>query len=142
MDFLAFSVADAVALSLANLESLVVRSSLATRVGADSDLRTIARDAGMEMVVVGTMVRGGAHLRVTAQVVDGGSGTLVWSHATEVGRGDLFRLQNQFVEGIVASLELPLTGRDRQQLRLDAPASSSAYEFFLRGNQQSQEPKN
>jgi eukaryotic-like serine/threonine-protein kinase len=112
-EFLAFSLPDAVAASLANLESVVVRSSLATGVTADADLRSIARQSGVEMVVVGTMVRAGDHLRVSSQLVDGATGTLVWSHTDDVALGDLFRLQDFLVDGIVTSLALPLTGRDR-----------------------------
>jgi eukaryotic-like serine/threonine-protein kinase len=139
-DFLAFSLPDAVAASLANLESVVVRSSLATRVTADADLRSIARQSGVEMVVVGTMVRAGDHLRVSSQLVDGATGTLVWSHSDDVALGDLFRLQDALVDGIVTSLALPLTGRDRQQLRRDVPASPKAYEYYLRGNELSRDP--
>jgi TolB-like protein len=139
-DFLAFSLPDAVAASLANLESVVVRSSLATRVTADLDLRSIARHSGVEMVVVGTMVRAGDHLRVSSQLVDGATGTMVWSHTDDVALGDLFRLQDSLVDGIVTSLALPLTGRDRQQLRRDVPASANAYEYYLRGNELSRDP--
>ena len=139
-DFLAFSLPDAVAASLANLESVVVRSSLATRVTADADLRSIARHSGVEMVVVGTMVRAGDHLRVSSQLVDGATGTLVWSHSDDVTLGDLFQLQDALVDGIVTSLALPLTGRDRQQLRRDVPASPKGYEYYLRGNELSRIP--
>ena len=141
-DFLAFSLPDAVAASLANVESLVVRSSLAAGLTPATDVRTIAHQASVEMIVAGTMVRAGAHLRVTAQLLEGASGTLVWSHAEEVALGDLFRLQDLLVEGIVRSLRLPLTGSDRQQLRRDAPASAKAYEHFLRANELAQQPKN
>jgi TolB-like protein len=139
-DFLAFSLPDAVAAALANLESVVVRSSLATRVTADLDLRSIARHSGVEMVVVGTMVRAGDHLRVSSQLVDGATGTMVWSHTDDVALGDLFRLQDSLVDGIVTSLALPLTGRDRQQLRRDVPASAKSYEYYLRGNELSRDP--
>ena len=94
------------------------------------------------MIVVGTMVRAGAYLRVTTQLVEGASGTLVWSHAAEVTLGDLFSLQDLLVEGIVKSLALPLTGSDRRQLRHDAPASAKAYEHFLRANELAQQPRN
>src|SRR4029450_4051798 len=118
-----------------------VRSSLAAGVTPTADLRTIARQASVEMIVVGTMVRAGGHLRVTAQLVEGVSGTLVWSHAAEGALGGLFRLQDLLVDGIVKSLALPLTGRDRQQLRRDAPASAKAYEHYLRANELAQRPR-
>jgi serine/threonine protein kinase/tetratricopeptide (TPR) repeat protein len=139
-DFLAFSLPDAVAAALANLESVVVRSSLAIRAAADADLRAIARHSGVEMVVIGTMVRAGDRLRASSQLIDGATGTLVWSHTDEVTLGDLFRLQDSLVDGIVRSLALPLTGRDRQQLRRDVPTSAKAYEYYLRGNELSRDP--
>jgi serine/threonine protein kinase/tetratricopeptide (TPR) repeat protein len=139
-DFLAFSLPDAVAAALANLESVVVRSSLSIRITADADLRAIAERSGVEMVVVGTMVRAGDRLRVSSQLIDGATGTLVWSHTDDVALGDLFRLQDSLVDGLVRSLELPLTGRDRQQLRRDRPASAKAYEYYLRGNELSRDP--
>jgi eukaryotic-like serine/threonine-protein kinase len=139
-DFLAFSLPDAVAASLANLESVVVRSSLTIRVAADLDLRSVARQSGVEKVVAGTMVRAGDHLRVSSQLVDGATGTLVWSRTDDVALGDLFRLQDALVDGIVTSLALPLTGRDRQQLRRDVPASAKAYEYYLRANELSHDP--
>jgi len=92
------------------------------------------------MVVVGTMVRVGVHLRVSSRLVDGNTGTLVWSHTDDVSLGDLFRLQDSLVDGIVTSLALPLTGRDLQQLRRDVPASAGAYEDYLRGNELSRDP--
>jgi TolB-like protein/tetratricopeptide (TPR) repeat protein len=139
-DFLAFSLPDAVAASLANLQSIVVRSSLAIRAAADADVCSIARESGVEQVVVGTMARVGDHLRVTCQLVDGATGTLSWSHTDDVALGDLFRLQDSLVDGIVTSLALPLTGRDRQQLRRDMPVSAQAYEYYLRANELSREP--
>jgi tetratricopeptide (TPR) repeat protein len=92
------------------------------------------------MVVVGTMVRVGDRLRASSQLIDGATGTMVWSHADEVALGDLFRLQDSLVDGIVTSLALPLTGRDRQQLRRDVPTSAKAYEYYLRGNELSHDP--
>ena len=141
-DFLAFSLPDAVAASLANLESVTVRSTLAAKgTQADADPIAVARRTSVDMVVTGTVVRSGDHLRVTAQLVDGTSGTLVWSYVTQVSLGELFVVQDALVEGIVTSLALPLTGRDRQQLRRDVPASARVYEYYLRANELSQEPR-
>jgi len=48
---------------------------------------------------------------------------------------DVFQLQDQIVDCIVESLSLSLTAREHRRLKLDVPASPTAYEFFLRGNQ-------
>ena len=62
-DFLAFSLPDAVSASLANLESLIVRSSLAGgSVAADSP--AIAQRCDVDVIVSGTLIRLGDQLRV------------------------------------------------------------------------------
>src|SRR5688572_17081291 len=135
-DFLAFSLPDALAASLANLDSIAVRSSLAAgRLAADADLKTIAAASDVDVVLSGTMLRAGNELRVTAQLVEVETGTLTWSHTAQSPLGDIFRLQDSLVDRIVESLSLPLTARERRLLKHDEPASAVAYEFYLRANQ-------
>ena len=139
-DFLAFSLPDAVSASLAKLESLIVRSSLAAQpLTTDSDVAGIARHKGVELIVAGTIVRSGDRVRIAMQLLDA-SGGVTWSHAADITMGDLFRLQDSIVDGIVQSLSLPLTRTDRGQLRRDVPASARAYEHYLRANDLSQQP--
>lgn len=61
IDFLAFSLADAITNSLAPLESLVIRSTLtAARFASNAtDLRTIADEAKVDVVLSGTLLRAG-----------------------------------------------------------------------------------
>ena len=61
IDFLAFSLADAVTNSLSPLESLVVRSTLAAARYASNapDLQTIADEAKVDVVLSGTLLRAG-----------------------------------------------------------------------------------
>ena len=77
IDFLAFSLADAITNSLAPLESLVVRSTLtAARFASNApDLRTIADEAKVDVVLSGTLLRAGEQLRVSAQLLEAPSGT-------------------------------------------------------------------
>ena len=142
-DFLAFSLPDALTNSLSGLESLVVRSSLvASRFGSDAiDLRKIAADADVDVIVTGTLLHAGDGIRVSSQLTEASAGTLLWSHTAQVPVGDLFQVQDELVQRIVDSLSLPLTARERQMLRNDVPSSTRAYEDFLRGNQLSLDAK-
>ena len=136
-DFLAFSLPDAIAASLAGLSSLVVRSSLAAArfAGAVLDLRQIAKEVDVDTVLTGTILRAGTQLRLTTQLVEAPSGTLIWSKASQVELHDIFQLQDTLVSGVVESLALPLTVVDRQQLAHDAPANAAAYDLYLRANE-------
>ncbi len=136
-DFLAFSLPDAIAASLAGLSSLVVRSSLAAArfTGAVLDFREIAKEIDVDTVLTGTLLRAGTQLRLTTQLVEAPSGTLIWSKASQVELRDIFQLQDALVTAVVESLALPLTAGERQQLAHDAPASAAAYDLYLRANE-------
>ena len=142
-DFLAFSLPDALTTSLSALKSVVVRSSLAASRFSEGaqDLKTIAREADVDLVVTGTLLSVGEEIRVTAQLTDAANGTLVWSHSTQTSISHLFRLQDELTEHVVKALSLPLTAREQRILRQDVPSSGKAYEYYLRGNQFSQDPK-
>lgn len=136
-EFLAYSLADAIACSLAGLESIVVRSSLtASRyAGATPDLQTIAREASVDVVLTGSVLAADRSVRVAAQLTETAGGTLVWSQTFQVSQHDLFKLQDEIVQRIVESLALPLSTRERRLMRHDVPASATAYEYYLRANQ-------
>ena len=142
-DFLAFSLADAVASGLSGLESLVVRSSLAaSRFGSGTpDLKAIATEAEVDAVLVGTLLRAGDQLRVSSQLLEAPAATVLWSNTAQVPVGDLFRLQDELTGKIVESLSLPLTTRERRMLKQNVPASPRAYELYLRANEMSRETR-
>jgi len=135
-DFLGFSLPDAISTSLSGLGSLVVRSSaLAARFASDQpDLKLIASEADVDLVVLGTLLRSGDQLRVTTQLVEAPAGTLVASQTVQSPFGDLFRLEEDLTRRLVEALALPLTGREAAPRR-DVPVSARAYELYLRANE-------
>lgn len=141
-DFLAFSLADAITSSLSSLDSLIVRSSVtASRfAGADADLETVAAKADVDLVLAGTLLRAGDRLGVNAQLVEAPAGTVLCSHSSQVPLGDIFALQDELSRRVVDALPLPLTAGDEQRLRRDVPATTRAYECYLRANALSTRP--
>jgi serine/threonine-protein kinase len=136
IEFLAFSLPDAIATTLSNLESLIVRSTMtAARFTAEGlNLQQLAADAAVDAVLTGTLLRVGGQLRINAQLLSAPEGTIVWSERMDVALENVIRIQDELSERIADSLALPLTSRDQQVLRRDAPASAKAYELYLRGN--------
>jgi non-specific serine/threonine protein kinase len=134
-DFLAFSLADAIATSLSGSGSLIVRSSAtAARFPGDApDLKALAVEADVDRVVMGTLLRSGDQLRATAQLVEAPSGTLLTSHTVQASLGDLFGLQDDIARRVVEALSLPLTGSATGSA--DAPHNARAYELYLRANE-------
>src|SRR5262249_29871775 len=101
----------------------------------------IGVEADVDVIVSGTLMRAGGEVRVTTQLTDASTGTLLWSQTAQAAVDDLFRVQDQLTQVIATSLSLPLTSREQQMLKRDVPASAAAYEYFLRGNQLSYDSK-
>ena len=80
VDFLAFSVPDAVAGALSVLDSAVVRSPMSAARYADEslDLKQIAEEAQAEAVLTGTILRAGNGIRISCQLLEAPSGTVLW----------------------------------------------------------------
>jgi TolB-like protein len=135
-DFLAFSLPDAISMSLSTIDSVIVRSSaVAARFTGDApDLKALAAEADVDRVVMGTLLRAGDQLRVAAQLVEAPTGTLLTSHTVQSSLGDLFQLQDEITRRVVQTLSLPLKGALGSP-RPDAPHDPRAYELYLRANE-------
>jgi serine/threonine protein kinase/tetratricopeptide (TPR) repeat protein len=136
-DFLAVSLADAVTGSLSGLEALTVRSSLAAArfAGESLDLARLASEAQVDAVLTGTLLRAGNQVRVSVQLLEAPSGTVLWTQTTQTAFEDLFELQDRLAQQIVEALAVPLTAGEKSRVKRDVPSSPEAYELFLRANQ-------
>lgn len=135
--FLAFSLPEAITVSLAGLEDLIVRSSIvAERYAHESlDLKKIAADADVDIVLTGGLLQLGEQLRITTQLVEVPGGTLLWSHTTQSSIGQLLELHDDLVQRVVTSILPSLSSHEHAALQHDRPASPTVYELFLRANE-------
>ena len=137
IDFLAFSLADAVSSALSGLPSIVVRSTAAaSRFANDTpDLAAVAGALDVDVVLLGSMLSSGGQVRVTAQLVQVPSGTLMRAITSQSPADEIFQLQDALAKQIVDSLSLSLTTREQDRINKDTPADAEAYELYLRANQ-------
>jgi TolB-like protein/tetratricopeptide (TPR) repeat protein len=136
-DFLAFSLPDAITMSLTGTPNLLVRSSAAaSRFDPHApDLRALASDAGVDLALMGTILRAGTRLRATAQLVETPAGTVMWSHSSQHALDDVFAMQDELVAGIVGSLSQSLGEPESRVGGRDVPRNPAAYELYLRANE-------
>lgn len=133
IDFLASSLPEAITESLSGLETLTVRSTATAARFADNspDLKTIATEAGVDVVLLGTLLRADSQVRVSVQLVEAPTGTVVISRNAQVALTDIFQLQDELTRQIVDALALPLSARDRRVLRHDVSPNPEAYQLYL-----------
>lgn len=141
-EFLVLSLPDSIASVLSGLESLAVRSPIASsRFVIDRpDLAAIAAELDVTLALSGTVLRVGDHVRVTTQLVEVPRGTLRWTATAETTMADLFQVTDSLVGRIVESLAVPLTMDDSRALKFDVPGSGVGYELYLRANVLSRVP--
>ncbi|HZM27352.1 MAG TPA: protein kinase [Gemmatimonadales bacterium] len=141
LEFLTHGLPEAISASLAGLETMAVRSSAAAERYADEhpDLKLIAAETGVDAVVIGSLLRAADQVRVSIQLVEVPSGTLVTTRTAQVALTDIFQLQDELTRQIVDALAIPLSAHDRQVLAQDAPTRPEAYELYLRANHLSED---
>src|SRR5918998_1780145 len=134
IEFLSSGLPEAITASLMGLESLTVRSaSAAARLGSDApDLQTIATAAGVDVVLMGTLLRAGDQVRVSTELVKVPEGTVLVTRSAQVALTDIFQLQDELTRQIVDALAIPLSAHDHQALRQDVSANAEAYQLYLR----------
>ncbi len=137
IEFLVYSLPEAITVSLAGLDNLVVRSTLiASQYATENiDLQKIAREAEVDVVLTGTLLSLGGQLRITAQLTEAPSGALLWSHSAQTTAHELLQLHDDLVRRVVQSILPSLTAQEHELLQQDRPASPTVYQLYLQANE-------
>ncbi|MFN0040052.1 MAG: adenylate/guanylate cyclase domain-containing protein [Burkholderiales bacterium] len=99
------------------------------------DIADVVRKLGARYVLEGSVRRAGHQVRITAQLIDGPTGTHIWAEKYDRDMHDIFILQDEITNRIVATI----TGGSQSVLRSAARASAGmkdseqlkAYEHVL-----------
>ena len=109
------------------------RSSSFSFKGKGIDAQTIARHLGVAHVVEGTVRRTDDRVRVTAQLTEASSGTLLWSQIYERELDDIFAVQNEIAQRIFNALGEKLGIDEEWAPQALLVQSFDAYDYYLRG---------
>ncbi len=133
--FYEFSLADAVITELARVRSLVVRPSsvIARYQGQQRDPREIGQELGVSAVLTAGFIHSGERFRVTAQLIDVGSGELLWSDRIDTAASDIIVLQDTISQRIVEGLRVELSPAEQVGIGKASTQNPAAYEQYLRG---------
>jgi serine/threonine protein kinase/tetratricopeptide (TPR) repeat protein len=144
IEFLCHSLPEAISSSLAELEHLTVRSSLAAaRYGNEApDLQEIGKGAEVDVILAGALLQVGEQLRLTTQLVEVPSGTLLWSHQSQATMKELLELHDDLVRRVVEAMLPSLGVREKAALKQDRPASPTVYRLYLQANEAARQWEN
>ncbi|CAN7199078.1 winged helix-turn-helix domain-containing protein [Phenylobacterium sp. LjRoot219] len=91
----------------------------------------LAERLGVTHVLEGSVRKAGGRVRVTAQLVDGASGTHLWAERYDRASSDVFALQDELTGAIVEALRLRLLPEERQAIVQRRTHNPDAYELYL-----------
>jgi adenylate cyclase len=114
---------------------VIARNSSFAYKGRAAKVQDIGRDLGVRFVLEGSIRKAGNRVRITAQLIDAGSGGHLWAERFDRDLTDIFATQDEVVEKIVGALAVTLTKGERQRLRRRATADVAAYETWLRARE-------
>ena len=99
------------------------------------DVRRIARDLGVRYVVEGSVRKMGSRIRITAQLIDAVPGNHLWSERFDRGIEELFDVQDELTQTIVATVAGRLEDAEIRTATNKRTDSLPAYDCLLRGIQ-------
>jgi TolB-like protein len=119
------------ALSRFKTFAVVARNSTFAFKGRALDVREIARTLGARYVLEGSVRRAGSRVRVTAQLIDGGSGSHLWAESFDGTIGDILDFQDNITEAVIGLIEPQLRRAEIERARRKRPDNLDAYDLYL-----------
>jgi adenylate cyclase len=112
---------------------VAARNSSFTYRGKVARVADVARGLGVRYVLEGSVRRAGNRVRISAQLVDAASGKHLWAERYDRNLEDLFSIQDEVTQSIVAVLPARVQAAALDQARRKTSNSLDAYDHLLRG---------
>jgi adenylate cyclase len=112
---------------------VIARNSSFTYKNRVVDVTQVARELGVRYVLEGSVRKAGNRVRVTAQLIDATTGNHIWAERYDREIDDIFALQDEITETIVASVEPELGMVERERALRKPPENLDAWSSYQRG---------
>ncbi len=139
-DFFCDGICESLTTGLARFSDLEVtaRHSAFVYKGKSLPVQEVSRALGVRYILEGSVQRSGDQVRITAQLIDGASGTNLWADRYDRRLDDIFAVQDEVTETIVATLATTYGGRLRKAWQKQRAQTStgtrqlSVFDLFMR----------
>ncbi|MFQ5937327.1 MAG: adenylate/guanylate cyclase domain-containing protein [Acidiferrobacterales bacterium] len=114
---------------------VIASNTVFTYKGKPVKAQQVSRELGVRYVLEGSVQRAGEKVRVNAQLIDAPTGHHLWAERYNRDLKDLFTLQDEIVQTIVATLAVKVDAAERERAMRKDTDSAEAYDFVLRGRE-------
>ena len=133
-EYFADGIVDDIITGLSRIKWLFViaRNSSFVYKGRAVDVRQVGRELGVRYILEGGVRKSGRRVRITAQLVEAATGAHLWADRFDGALEDVFDLQDQITDRVVAAVEPSVQKSEIERSRRKRPDSLDAYDLFLR----------
>jgi adenylate cyclase len=110
---------------------VVARNTAFAFKGKALPVTQVARELGVKHVLEGSVRKAGNRVRITAQLIDGESGGQVWAERWDRTLDDIFALQDEISEAVVAALKVRLLPAEKKAIETRGTDNVEAYNIYL-----------
>ncbi len=97
------------------------------------NIQEVGRELGVRNILEGSVRKAAGRVRITAQLVDATTGEHLWAERYDRGLDDIFAVQDEVSQTIVATLVERMAHIGAERARRKPPAEQAAYDLLLRG---------
>ncbi|HZL41599.1 MAG TPA: winged helix-turn-helix domain-containing tetratricopeptide repeat protein [Pseudolabrys sp.] len=111
---------------------VIARNSSFTFKGKAVHMKQVAEELGVGYVVEGSVRKAGDRVRITAQLNNVTTGSHIWAERYDRGIADVFAVQDEITEAIVAAIEPQLYAAENFRAQRKPPDSLDAWDLVMR----------
>jgi len=112
---------------------VISRNSTFTYKGKAVKIRKVAEELGVRYILEGSVRKAEDNVRINAQLIDATTGGHVWAKRYDGKLVDVFALQDQITQKIVAAMKVKLSPDEQQQAESGDTVNVQAYDALLKG---------
>ncbi len=111
---------------------VIARNSSFIYKGRAVHINQVAQELGVRYVVEGSVRKSGDQVRISAQLNDVSTGSHIWAERYDRNLADVFAVQDEITESIVAAIEPHLYAAENFRAQRKPPGSLDAWDLVMR----------
>jgi serine/threonine protein kinase/tetratricopeptide (TPR) repeat protein len=134
-EYLSDGITESLINSLSQSPSLKVmsRSAVFHYKGKEADPQAAGKALGVRAVLAGRMVQRGDTLSISVELVDTGTGRLLWGEQYNRKLADILTVQEEIARDMYEKLSSRLAGAEEKRVAKRSTANAEAYQLYLKG---------
>jgi TolB-like protein len=111
---------------------VIARNSSFIYKGKAVHMKQVAEELGVGYVVEGSVRKSSDRVRITAQLNDAATGSHIWAERYDRGLADVFAVQDEITEAIVAAIEPQIYAAENFRAKRKLPDNMDAWDLVMR----------